>query len=168
MRRLLLFAAAFAITALSADGHAEQTPRLVDANEIKDLVHQQSGRVVLLNFWATWCPPCLVEFPEIVASEKAHRGRGLTVISVSADSPQRVDSDLLPFLEKHPSDFPIYVMNTDDVEAFMHRIDPEWNGGLPATFFIGRKGDVVMKRFGAMSREQMERALEYLFEEPEP
>jgi hypothetical protein len=59
-------------------------------------------------------------------------------------------------------------MKTDDVEAFMRRIDPEWNGTLPATFFIDRKGDVVFKRFAAMSREQMERALEYLFEEPEP
>jgi thiol-disulfide isomerase/thioredoxin len=124
--------------------------------------------VVLLNFWATWCPPCLVEFPEIVAFEKAYRDRGLAVISVSGDSPKRLDSDLLPFLEKHPSAFPIYVMKTDDVEAFMRRIDPEWNGTLPATFFIDRKGDVVFKRFAAMSREQMERALEYLFEEPEP
>ncbi|MGH9460347.1 MAG: TlpA disulfide reductase family protein [Vicinamibacteria bacterium] len=168
MRRLLLFAAALAIAPSSVDGLARQAPRLVDASEIKDLVHQQSGRVVLLNFWATWCPPCLVEFPEIVAIEKTHRARGLTVISVSADSPKRVESDLLPFLEKHPSDFPIYVMKTDDVEAFMHRIDPEWTGTLPATFFIGRKGDVVIKRFAAMSREQMQRALEYLFEEPEP
>jgi thiol-disulfide isomerase/thioredoxin len=167
MRRLLLLAAALAITS-SVDGLAGQAPRLVNANEIKDLVYQQSGRVVLLNFWATWCPPCLVEFPEIVAFEKAYRARGLAVISVSGDSPKRVDSDLLPFLEKHPSDFPVYVMNTDDVEAFMHRIDPEWNGTLPATFFIDRKGDVAFKRFAAMSREQMQRALEYLFEEPEP
>ncbi|HEX9723302.1 MAG TPA: TlpA disulfide reductase family protein [Vicinamibacteria bacterium] len=168
MRGLLVLATALAITAPSAKGLAEQAPRLVDANEIKDLVRKQSGQIVLLNFWATWCPPCLVEFPEIVSLEKAYRRRGLAVISVSADSPQRVDSDLLPFLDKHRSDFPIYVMETNDVEAFMHRIDPEWNGDLPATFFIGRKGDVVIKRFGAMSREQMERALEYLFEEPEP
>lgn len=143
------------------------TPRLVDAQAIQELVGEQRGKIVLLNFWATWCRPCLVEFPEIVAVEKASRHRGLVVISVSADSPKNIDSDLLPFLEEYSPSFPIYVMQTDDLDAFMHRIDPEWNGSLPATFFIDRKGNVVFKRFSPMSREKLEQALDYLFAETE-
>ncbi len=144
------------------------TLRKVDAPAIKEFVREQRGQVVLLNFWATWCPPCLVEFPEIVAIEKTYRNRGLAVISVSADAPKKIDSDLLPFLEKHPSDFPIYIMQTDDRNEFMRIIDPEWNGDIPATFFIDREGNVATKQFSAVSQEQMEQALEVLFEEPEP
>ena len=161
-----ILAAVLAVSISGANEPVNEAPQLVDASEIQDLVRRQSGRVVLLNFWATWCPPCLAEFPEIVALERAHRDRGLTVISVSADSPGRVESDLLPFLEKHPSDFPIYVMQTDDVDAFMHRIDPEWNGTIPTTFFFDRRGNVAFKRFEAMSREKLEQALDYLFAEP--
>ncbi len=153
---------------VTASAASPLTPREVDASAIKELVREQRGQVVLLNFWATWCPPCLVEFPEIVAVEKTYRDRGLVVISVSADSPKKIDSDLLPFLEKHPSHFPIYIMQTDDVDEFMRTIDPEWNGDIPATFFIDREGDVANKQFSAMSREQMEQALEVLFEKPEP
>ena len=155
----LVLAAAFA-------GEAPPTPRKVDAPAIKELVREQRGHVVLLNFWATWCPPCLLEFPQIVAVEKTYRNRGLVVISVSADSPKNVDSDLLPFLEKHAPDFPIYMLQTDDRKEFIRLIDPEWNGDLPATFFIDREGNVASKQFDVVSREQMEQALEVLFEEP--
>jgi len=156
---------ALAVTASAASPPA---PLKVDAPAIKELVREQRGQVVLLNFWATWCPPCLVEFPEIVAIEKTYRDRGLAVISVSADAPKKIDSDLLPFLETHPPDFPIYIMQTDDRNEFMRLIDPEWNGDIPATFFIDREGAVASKQFSAVSREQMEQALEVLFEEPEP
>ena len=168
MRRFLVLAALLAVTAPPADSRAAEALRSVDAPEIQELVREQRGRVILLNFWATWCPPCLVEFPEIVAIEKAYRDRGVAVISVSADSPAHVDSNLLPFLEKHPPGFPVYIMRTDDVGEFMHAIDPEWTGDIPATFFIDRLGGVASKRFSAMSREEMERALEVLFEEPKP
>lgn len=170
MRRLWspMLAAALAATVSETSALSVEAPTMVDAPAIQELVRAQQGRVVLLNFWATWCPPCLVEFPEIVALEKEFRSRGLTVISVSADSPKRVESDLIPFLEKHPPSFPIYVMQTDDVDAFMHRIDPEWDGTLPTTFFIDRQGKIVFKRFAAMSREKLERALDYLFAEPGP
>ena len=168
MSRLLVLAAALTITTPPANEPAKSPPRLVEANEVKELVAQQRGRVVLLNFWATWCPPCLVEFPEIVEIEKTYRERGLAVVSVSADSADRIESDLIPFLAKHAPEFPIYVMRTDDLDTFMQRIDPEWTGEVPATFFISRGGDVTFKRFGAMSRAQLEQALDYTFDEPEP
>ncbi|MFQ5920220.1 MAG: TlpA disulfide reductase family protein, partial [Thermoplasmata archaeon] len=136
----------------TAQAPTREDVRPVDAPEIKELVGEQRGHVVLLNFWATWCPPCLVEFPEIVDLEKSYRDRGLIVLSVSADIPAAIDSKLLPFLEKHGPGFPIYLMQTDDVDEFIGIIDPEWNGAIPATFFIDRHGNVADKRFSAMSR----------------
>jgi thiol-disulfide isomerase/thioredoxin len=139
----------------------------VDAPDIKELIGKHQGQVVLLNFWATWCRPCLVEFPEIVALEKSYRERGLVVLSVSADFPRTIDSTLLPFLEKHPPGFPIYLKETEDIDEFIRIIDPEWNGAIPATFFIDREGNTAQKRFSAMSREEMEKALEVLLAKPD-
>ena len=140
-------------------------PVPVDAVDILSLIGDQRGQVVLLNSWATWCPPSIHEFPEIVAVEKDYRSRGVAVISVSADYPDRMDSQLLPFLEKHRPRFPVYIMRTDDADRFVRTIDPEWSGTIPATLFIDRKGKFSVKRYSRMNRGEMERILEALLEE---
>jgi thiol-disulfide isomerase/thioredoxin len=154
--------------AARAGAAVAEAPRPVDAPQVKELVRAQHGKVVLLSFWATWCVPCLAEFPEIVEIEKSYRDRGVVVISVSADAPRTIESSLVPFLDKNKPGFPVYFMQTDDVEKFLHIIDPEWAGDIPATYFINREGEVASKRFSAMSREEMEQALEALLEKPEP
>ena len=64
-------------------GFSSETIRPVDASDITKLVSQQRGKVVLLNFWATWCPPCIEEFPDVVAAEKDYRNRGLVVMATA-------------------------------------------------------------------------------------
>ena len=163
-----MLAAAFFSAGLGwTQAPSRESLRPVDAPDILEIIHQHRGRVVLLNFWATWCPPCIVEFPEIVSLEKAYRDRGLVVVSVSADFPSQIDSRLLPFLDKHRPSFPVYIKQTDDVDDFIRIIDPDWTGAIPATFFIDRDGTVTNKKFSAMSGEEMKRILEVLLEKPE-
>ncbi len=147
-------------------GSSLETIRPADASDILKLISQQRGKVVLLNFWATWCPPCIEEFPDLVAVEKGYRDRGLVVISVSADFPEKKESKLRPFLEKHNPQFPVYIMRTTDPNDFVRKIDPEWTGTLPSTFFFDREGKRSIKRYSKMSREEIERILEALLDEP--
>ncbi len=144
-----------------------ETPRTVNATDIASIVNQHRGRVVLLNFWATWCPPCLREFPEIVAVEREYRERGLVVVSVSADSLDRVKTDLLPFLDEHQPGFEVHVRSDEDPEAFTKAIDPGWKGRLPATFFYDRLGEPSVKRYSPMPRDEIERIVEYLLSDRE-
>ena len=139
--------------------------RPVDAPDILEVVAENKGRVVLLNFWATWCPPCKVEFPDLVSLQKAYRDRGLVVISVSADFPSQIDSELLPFLEKHRPTFPIYLKETDDIDEFIRIIDPQWTGAMPATFFFAPDGDVASKKFSVMTKEEMVKVVEGLLKD---
>lgn len=163
-----MLAAAFFSAGLGlAQAPSRESLRPVDAPDILEIIRQHRGRLVLLNFWATWCPPCIVEFPEIVSLEKAYRDRGLVVVSVSADFPSQIDSKLLPFLDKHRPSFPVYIKQTDDVDDFIRIIDPQWTGAIPATFFFDRDGTVTNKKFSAMSGEEMKRILEVLLERPE-
>ncbi len=121
---------------------SHETPRIVNADDIASVVSQHRGRVVLLNFWATWCPPCLQEFPEIVAVEREYRKRGLVVVSVSADSLDRVETDLLPFLDEHQPGFEVYIRSDDDPEAFTKASRSGLEGrSFPLLFFtIGLDG----------------------------
>lgn len=146
---------------------SHETPRIVNADDIASVVNQYRGRVVLLNFWATWCPPCLQEFPEIVAVEREYRKRGLVVVSVSADFLDRVETDLLPFLDEHQPGFEVYVRSDDEPEAFVKAVDPGWKGELPATFFYNRVGQPSVKRYSSMPREEIERIVEYLLSDRE-
>jgi thiol-disulfide isomerase/thioredoxin len=136
--------------------------RPVDAPAVKRLLAENQGKVVALNFWATWCAPCVVEFPDLVALEKDFRSRGLAVISVSANSPDEISSELIPFLEKHQPGFRVYLWQPKDNEAEVREIDAEWTGSLPATFFIDRGGKTAAKRFSLMSREEMVETVEVL------
>jgi len=147
-------------------GFADQAVRPVDAADVQSLIAGHRGKVVLLNFWATWCPPCIQEFPEIVALEKDYRGRGVAVISVSADFPDKMDSQLLPFLEKHQPGFSVYIIESEDANRFVRTIDPEWSGAIPTTLFVDRNGEFRVKRYSQMSRGEMVRILEALLEEP--
>ena len=158
--RRLVVSSLLVFVAVGLKSH--QTPRIVNAGDIAGIVNQHRGRVVLLNLWATWCPPCLREFPEIVEVEREYRKRGLVIVSVSADSLDRVETDLLPFLDEHQPGFEVYIRSDDDPEAFIKAVDPGWKGELPATFFYDRVGRPSVKRYSPMPRDEIERIVEYL------
>jgi thiol-disulfide isomerase/thioredoxin len=169
IKRLLAVGAAILALGSGAQVSAEsEVARHVDASDVMELVAGQKGKIVLLNFWATWCPPCVREFPELVEVEKAYRDRGVTVISVSADSPDKVEKELLPFLEKHRPEFEVYIRKAGDSVTFTRVIDPDWKGTLPSTFFYDRRGKPYVKRYSEMTRPEMEKILEALLEEPVP
>ena len=97
------------------------------------------GKVVLLNFFATWCPPCRAEMPALNKLQRALKPRGLEVIAVSTD---RSINDIKDFLEKNRVDFPI-LFDADRNVAKQYRVF-----SMPTTFLINRNGIIVEKFYG--------------------
>jgi cytochrome c biogenesis protein CcmG/thiol:disulfide interchange protein DsbE len=113
------------------------------------------GKVVLLNFWATWCGPCKVEIPEFVELYSQYKDRGFVILGVlSQDTPSK--DQLQAFLTENKMEYPILYSSEKLESAF----DDLW--ALPTTFLISRDGAMCAKQLGPASKEDVERSLKAL------
>jgi thiol-disulfide isomerase/thioredoxin len=122
------------------------TLEAIDVNGVKDLIkNSSSGKVRLINFWATWCGPCVAEFPDLVIIDRMYRGRSFEFISVNLDK-QAKKGDALSFLKKQEASNKNYIFNDDDVYKLIDEVDAEWKGNIPFTLLIEPGGKVIMKK----------------------
>jgi thiol-disulfide isomerase/thioredoxin len=121
------------------------------------------GRVLVLNFWATWCGPCIAEFPELVALDAKYRDKGVKLVGITADDPGDVQPKVIPFIKKHQVKFDIILQDTEDPQEMMDQINKEWPGVLPATYVYDKQGNLAYSRFGIIDRDllvaEIEKAL---------
>ncbi|MBW1943660.1 MAG: TlpA family protein disulfide reductase [Deltaproteobacteria bacterium] len=108
---------------------------------------QYKGRIVLLDFWATWCPPCRKSIPELVALQDKYKEQGLVVLGISMDDPSKVsDSDLAAFKKHFKINYKILKASTDVLKDYFGT----GNISIPTMFFINREGKIVDKHVGFM------------------
>lgn len=106
------------------------------------------GQVVLVDFWATWCAPCLEELPDIKALYGKHKDRGFTIVGISIDDMGK--EIVAPFVKENQVPYPILLAGVDPVEGFPVR-------GLPTAYLIDRRGFIVKKYFGFKFPEQLDK-----------
>ncbi|MCC7303176.1 MAG: TlpA family protein disulfide reductase [Bacteroidia bacterium] len=99
--------------------------------------------VYVINFWATWCKPCVEEFPLFTELDQKAKERNwkVKVLMVSMDFAEDYKSKLLPFLEKHPTGAEIVLLDENNADYFIPKIDSAWTGTLPFTLVINYKGE---------------------------
>lgn len=118
----------------------------IDVSGIKELIRNTtSGKLTLINIWATWCGPCVTEFPDLVVIDRMYRGRPFEFISISADKPVKKD-EVLKFLQKQQASNKNYIFNKDDVYQLIEAVDPDWQGALPYTLLIEPGGKIIYKK----------------------
>jgi thiol-disulfide isomerase/thioredoxin len=125
----------------------------VSAEEVQALIKENEGSVVVVNFWATWCPPCLKEFPDLIDVYERNRSRGVVVIAVSmnaADETQDIDE----FLQKFAPPFPVYRAASID-NAFYAGIVEPWFGELPITLVYDATGVLRHYHRKAITRDEL-------------
>ena len=109
------------------------------------------GRPLLLNFWATWCPPCITELPLIDAFHLRHGGRGWQVVALAVDGPTPVRE----FLKQRPLQMPVGLAGLEGVE--LARSLGNSSGALPFTVVFGRDGSLLERKLGALGEADLER-----------
>ncbi len=122
---------------------------------------RHKGRVLLVNFWATWCEPCREEFPALVRLHNTYRGHGLSLVAISMDEPES-GTEIKAFLKSEGAQFGSYRHNFQDFGKFIDTVNPQWGGGIPATFLFDRSGKLVASWQGATTFEEFDAAVKPL------
>jgi thiol-disulfide isomerase/thioredoxin len=129
------------------------------ATTIKTQIAADKGRVVLVNFWATWCPPCVAEYPELVKLDRTYKANGMDVIAVSLDLHDDIAGKVLPFVTRQKATFTQYVLEMDDPEKAIDSFDPSWQGDLPRTLIYSRTGKLIQILADAHTYPQFQKAV---------
>ena len=145
--RLSLLAAGLAAAAAlptppAASSAAAPNVKSVTGAALKKAVDAHRGKPVFVNYWATWCEPCVAEFPDIVKLANAYRSRGVAVVSISLDDPEE-KGKVAAFLAKQKAAFPVFMRSGGTPEAFIKPLDPRWAGAVPSTYVFNRAGKRV-------------------------
>ncbi len=137
----------------------------VDESSLVKELQKSRGKILLVNVWATWCVPCVQEFPDLLKLRSSYADRGLDVVFISVDDPRKLRRAVYPFLKKMKVIFPTYIKQTRRDEAFMNALSPEWRGALPTTFIFDRTGKLVQTHIDATSYAELASALEPLLKQ---
>lgn len=134
------------------------TVETVDAGGLKTLRAEPSGKVRLVNFWATWCGPCVTEFPELVTMNRMYRHRAFELVTVAANYPDE-KKDVLAFLKKREASSRNLLFGETDKYKLIEAFDPKWDGGLPYTVLLGPQAEVLYRCQGPFDALELKRAI---------
>lgn len=122
--------------------NAPVTIEEVTANEIKSIIKNEGNNYRLINLWATWCGPCIIEFPEFITIDRMYRGRNFEFISLSADKINKKD-EVLRFLKEKEASNKNYIYSGANTYNLIEAVDENWQGVLPYTLLIAPGGELI-------------------------
>jgi thiol-disulfide isomerase/thioredoxin len=123
-----------------------------------DLLKNNTDELLLVNFWATWCGPCIIEYPEFVTIQRMYGARDFQFVSVSMDTPDQIDK-ALKFLKSKASAVPNYLMDTEDKYEVIKVVGEDWDGSLPITLLIEPGGKIAYKVPGTIDALKLKKAI---------
>lgn len=131
---------------------------LITLEQVDSLVMNQSDKLRLINIWASWCGPCLAEFHEFVTISKIYRSRGLEFVSISLDTPKKME-EVLSFLKTKQASNSNFIYNSKNKYPFIEAVDKSWQGALPYTLLIKPGGEIVYSKQGEIDPLTMKRQI---------
>ena len=148
---------AASITTLCLLLQAAPPSRLLPLNEVSfpATVAAKKGKVLLVNFWATWCEPCRKEMPALAKMAASLKPKGLEFVTISADEPEDEKSALF-FLAKVGISDPVYAKRPKNDDQFINSIDAKWTGALPALILYDKSGKKVKTWIGETELKDLE------------
>jgi len=128
-------------------------------NQLQKKLNDIKDSIVVMNFWATWCKPCVEELPRFEELNKKYVNRKVKVILVSLDFNKKIKTDVEPFIKKKNLQSHIWHITDTDPNTWINKIDTTWSGAIPATVIYDRFHHKVLFRETQMTFDEMEKII---------
>lgn len=128
----------FLLFAISISGYSQKV-KLLTIDELNERIKNGQDSTYVVNFWATWCAPCIKELPHFEKLNTEFKSEKLAVLLVSVDFKSKLNSAVIPFVKRKNMKSEVFLLNESDPQKYIDRIDKSWSGSIPVTLFI--KGD---------------------------
>lgn len=109
-----------------------------DFSALEPYLNKTDDKIYVVNFWATWCAPCIKELPHFEKLNETYSNQDVEVLLVSLDFPKQYDSKLKPFIAKHNLKSKIVALNDVDTNSWIPKVSEDWSGAIPATLIYNK------------------------------
>ena len=136
--------------------HVDHKVTVINFDKFESLVKKKDNKLYVINFWATWCRPCVMELPEFMEVNRMYRSNpNFKMILVSMDLSKEVESVVQPFLVKNKIDAEVYLLDDNKrMNQWIPSIDKNWGGSIPATVFY-RNGEKLEFKESKMKKSEL-------------
>jgi len=114
------------------------TVKSFDYELLADYLKIEDDEIKVVNFWATWCAPCIKELPHFEKINSEYKKKGVEVILVSLDMAKQVEKALIPFIKRRKLGSDVVHLHDVDADVWINKVDPSWSGAIPATLIISK------------------------------
>lgn len=164
MKKALLIFAVFLGTALFSAEAGEKSTRNVPTltfEAFQPVLHNRNDTVYVINFWATWCSPCVKELPDFERLRQKYHREKFRMILVSLDFNRQKETRLIPFILQHKLKAEVVHLNAPDANAWIEKVNPDWSGSIPATLIY--RGDRRIFREGSYTFDELDTIVKRFF-----
>jgi thiol-disulfide isomerase/thioredoxin len=154
MKKALMIIALAAVMAVASRADAQELP-VWKAADLKAAIDSAKGPVII-NFWATFCKPCIAEMPHFQSLASQFKARGIKLVFVSLDLKEAYPKSIRSFLKKRNITAPVVFLDEQNADLFVPLVDSTWSGAIPASLFINPERGYRHFVEDEVSREKLE------------
>ncbi len=120
----------------SCNNLSKDSIEVVDFDGLYSKIDLSVDKTYVINFWATWCAPCVKELPHFEEVNKEYKNKNTEVILVSLDFPSQIENKLKPYLKKNKIKSKVILLDDSKMNTWVPKVSEDWGGGIPATLIV--------------------------------